>query len=533
MADRQDKTPGDLPLFSSGWGAGEWEFGSGDEFWQQVSRIGRESALAEQMDEAMAGKSSPRVWLIMHEPEQPVLSAVAALGFARELAGRDQAVLVLDCDDQVQSLTAWAARLESEGWIDLARYGTSVLTSGVPMPFDGRRGYFLGVGSFAPTDVTAAEIEQMVKRLRRQADDLILVAPADHIGRLWAPVADIRLLCWDRATRPAADLEGVEADFAGSDCALTGLIGYGLPVTNKIKISEEPVETEEDQVDQEVDEEAEVDADPVADDFETPDSEPQDVVVDAPDVEDSDNAEDEDTGWQEAPALAATGESKGTSPVFWFLAVAAVVIVGIMSLYWFEYGRETEPGESPVVALAEKPPVAVQQPIDRAAGELANQDGSSVGPDEGTDNEVVPPDTMVVTKTVEAETDQPDLGAAGPFARREAPATEPATRTPVEAEAVAKPAEPEFTMAPYRVKVGSDGWALHLYSFPDTTGAQKELAELHRRGFETEIRVVETLKKGRWWRVYVGSFASRAEARAAAPLLKKKLRTDWANPTRF
>ena len=62
---------------------------------------------------------------------------------------------------------------------------------------------------------------------------------------------------------------------------------------------------------------------------------------------------------------------------------------------------------------------------------------------------------------------------------------------------------------------------------------EARLAELHRRGFETEVRVVETEEKGRWWRVYVGDFASRAEARAAAPLLKKELRTDWANPTRF
>jgi cell division septation protein DedD len=112
------------------------------------------------------------------------------------------------------------------------------------------------------------------------------------------------------------------------------------------------------------------------------------------------------------------------------------------------------------------------------------------------------------------------------------PAEQVADATPADArESV--PAKPAFAMTPYRTTVGAAGWALHLYSFPDQAGTDAELAELRRRGFETEVRVVETQAKGRWWRIYVGSFATKAEARAAAPLLKKKLRTDWANPTRF
>ena len=119
----------------------------------------------------MQGKSSPRIWLFLHEPGRGDLSAAVAMSFARELAFRDQAALVLDCDDRDQALTRWAGRVEAEGWIDLARYGTSVLTSGVAMPFVGRRGYLLGVGSFAPTDVTGEEIDTLLTRLRRQADD--------------------------------------------------------------------------------------------------------------------------------------------------------------------------------------------------------------------------------------------------------------------------------------------------------------------------------------------------------------------------
>jgi len=95
------------------------------------------------------------------------------------------------------------------------------------------------------------------------------------------------------------------------------------------------------------------------------------------------------------------------------------------------------------------------------------------------------------------------------------------------------PVEPVFTMTPYKDVVGAGGWALHLFSFPDSSSANVELTELHRRGFKTEVRVVEIPEKGRWWRVYVGSFATKGEARDATSLLLVKLKTDWAKPTRF
>ena len=129
MADRQDNTgsvPGGLPLLTSGWGAKDWDFEPGEGFWSRIAEISAQGSMSEVMDDAMEGKSAPRVWLILHEPGQPELATAAALAFARELGSRDQAALVLDCDDQSQSLTRWAERLELEGWIDLARYGTSV-----------------------------------------------------------------------------------------------------------------------------------------------------------------------------------------------------------------------------------------------------------------------------------------------------------------------------------------------------------------------------------------------------------------------
>ncbi len=550
--DPASRVPGNLPLLNTGWGTGEWEFEPGEAFWDHAAKMGADGALTDAMDLAMEGKSAPRVWLILHEPGQPELSAVVALAFARELGGRDQAALVLDCDDKSQALTRWGERVEAEGWIDLARYGTSVLTAGVAMPFAGRRGYFLGVGSFAPTDVTAEEIEQLVKRLRRQADDLILVAPADGIGELWAAAAGIRLLCWDRARRSAAEIEGLVESFAAAGSGLTGLVGFGLP---KVEVAapeapptiEEPVAPEEPVV--EVPEpvlddrpdpaipvpgDDEVDPAPSADDFE------------APAQDEAEDLGEDDAGWADAPPIdEPEAKRKNTSGVFWFIASAAVVIVVIMGVFWFKYVRVPKEGHfQPINVAGQGAPVRV--PGDRSQGDMANQD------DPMTDD-VIPSDDPVqaviasaqaakdslpaeaATEIASAATElKTDVPAGKPAVEQAADSSPAVTVAPVEVEtATAEPETPKFSMEPYQTTVGSGGWALHLYSFPVSSGADVELAELHRRGFETEVRIVETLEKGRWWRIYVGNFASRAEARAAAPLLKTKLQTDWANPTRF
>ena len=96
-----------------------------------------------------------------------------------------------------------------------------------------------------------------------------------------------------------------------------------------------------------------------------------------------------------------------------------------------------------------------------------------------------------------------------------------------------EPTRPLFDPAPYAGAVGVEGWALHLYSFPDSATAAQEVAILARRGINAAVRTVEITDKGRYHRVYVGSFPDRSAAKAARPALMEKLRTDWANPVRF
>jgi len=541
MGERRDhdgKIPGDLPLFDSGWRATDWELHGGTAFWDEVAKIGPTGALADQVDAAMAGKAAPRVWLILHERGQPALSTAVALAFARELGSRDQASLVLDCDDREQTLTSWIERVEAEGWIDLVRYGTSVLTSGVPMPFDGRRGYVLGVGSFVPTDVTAKEIQHLVSRLRHQADDLILVAPADESGATWAAVASIRLLCWDRASRSAADLAAPIAALAAAGNGLTGLVGFGQPApapetttpvvapAGDIAAADHlaaPLKQLEPVISAGGHEE--VDPAPAADDFEPAVSEPP--------------------AGPEAAAVAAQPDRdgpltrRGTSGVFWFLATASAVIVAILGGYWYKYVRVPAEGHFQPIEMVVDEPRVERVPGDRVQGDIANQDDPHDG--------VTPPTTADSLAAVvdsltgrvageEAATAGPDTQVVATGAGQSAP-QKPETGTNAaagpSAAGTVKPKASAFSMAHYRTTVGAAGWALHLYSLPNQAGVDAELVELHRRGFKTEVRAVDTPTKGRWWRIYVGNFATRAEARAAMPLLKKKLRADWANPTRF
>lgn len=95
------------------------------------------------------------------------------------------------------------------------------------------------------------------------------------------------------------------------------------------------------------------------------------------------------------------------------------------------------------------------------------------------------------------------------------------------------PRPAEFDMGPYREPVGGGGWALHVYSLPDSAGTANQVRELDRRGFRSEVRVFDLGDKGRWHRIYLGSFTTRSGAKAAMPALLEKLRVDWAKPERL
>jgi septal ring-binding cell division protein DamX len=64
----------------------------------------------------------------------------------------------------------------------------------------------------------------------------------------------------------------------------------------------------------------------------------------------------------------------------------------------------------------------------------------------------------------------------------------------------------------------ASGYALHVWSFPDSLEAAAASAPLVRQGLSPAVRGA-LIQQRRWYRVVVGNFASRAEAMAARALL--------------
>jgi cell division septation protein DedD len=538
MTDRPDNDANGIPVFTGGVAAGELDFSSGEGFWARLEELVPGTGPEAHLDEAMAGKPAPRTWLFLHPPGRGGMSAAAALSFARALASRGQSALVLDADETHSALTGWIGRTELEGWIDLARYGTSVLTSGVPLPFAGKRGYVLGVGSFTPTDVTGDEIKALMARLRRQADDILVVAPAHAAGQMWAQAAEVRILCWDPATLSRVENEQLATEFAAAGTPVTGVMAFG-------EIPPPGVDGPEDVIVEEVFAETE---EPAPDHEGFPVEEAKEETP-APEAAAGTEAFDDVPD----PVLVLDREDepgRKSSGVFWFGAVAATIVIVAAFVYWYQVLRVPSGGHfENVPAVTQRTPVETRpaSPV-RDVGEAAtavdttgaaamSAVGDSVPADLGTEAagsgtgtimDPGDPGSGVAGAAADEPVDAgPETAATGDGAPTDGgPATDPVAEAGDVDPAV-------FDMAPYGTPVGTGGWALHVYSLPRMEALQDELKRLERRGFKTAVKAVDVEGKGRWYRVFLGNFASRAEADAAKPALMAELGVDYAAAKRF
>lgn len=550
--DQQNGFPGGLPEIPTGLSAGELDLVPGEGFWARIEQIAVMGEMTRGLDLAMHGQSSPRIWVFFHEPGRGELSAAVAMSFARELSFRDQAVLLLDCDDQNMALTRWAGRIEAEGWIDLARYGTSVLTSGVPLPFVGRRGYLLGVGSFAPTDVTGEEIDSLLARLRRQADDLLLVAPADSVGRLWAPAAAIRIFCWDRKTMSDEEAGSISAGFTEAGCPLTAVTTFqetgaagALLVDEVISETESapeasdpdaPSEPETEKPPAQDQPETEIEAETVPESSE--DADWQDLPLEkgdgpeepGPEEEDEEEEREEEEREEEPDLELEPVPERETSRVFWIGALVALVLIAVATVYYFQFVRVPPGGPfGPINVVTETvSPGSGGEGMSGGTADREEVPASIVGVDSLADSMVVDDDTLGSPGVTGSERET----VADTAASLEAATGEPERADEVQAEEPeTRPAE--FDMGPYREPVGAKGWALHVYSLSNSPAIAKQVQELDRRGFQSKVKSFDLGEKGRWFRIYLGSFASRSEARQAMPALLEKLGEDWAKPERI
>ena len=542
---------GDLPLYASGLTLAELDLKGGKGFWREVERFTGESELATHIDAAMSGKASPRIWTLHAAPGNNGPAAATALVAARVLAARGQATIVVDGDDHNPDLTRWSGRFELEGWIDLVRYGASLGTSSVPLDFEGKKSVLVGIGSFCPTQATDEEIGALLARLRRQADDIIIVVPSGAQGRAWAVHAQIRLLCWDQLSLSADAAEQLVGTCREAGYELTGLVGFGV--------------TESEVVERKIRPEDSADWLPAADEAEpavvesTPaitKAEPA-VAESIPAAEERIVLEAESVAEEESAAEASEGasaESTETSPevprevwargdrsrrtsgVFWGVAAVFLICIVAAGGYYMKFVRGPRQAISepmvPVSMQATNQSPARARVADQTAADAGDVDGLAVDAGDNDPTRQIESDALVTPPPSDPVVDEL-TGSNEKVAARAAEPVRAEDRGRPEAPAATGGESDSFDREPYSGTVGQGGWAIHLFSFPDEKSAQDEARRLEAKNINAVVFPVDLSGKGRWYRVCVGSFTSRRAAFTARPALLQKLGTDWANPVRY
>ncbi len=533
--------PGGRPVQETGLTVAELDLHGGPGFKEEVERFAADTGLGDLVERVLAQGAPPRRWAVLDRPGATAARAAAALALARELSRRGQGVLVVDADERHPDLTRWAGRHEREGWVDMMRYGTSLAASSVPLPWEGRGGRLVGIGSFVPAEAEPLQIERLLRRLGGMAEDVVVCAPLAERSAPWLDGADLRLLCWDRLETEPEAMERLVAAAAAAGAPIDWLLAFG------------PASLAE----------AGAPSGAAAPGASVPETGPADRVADGAAAASRPTPDEPAPGPRppepapagasaEAPAAppgaAAGRRERGSSRPFWLVAAALAVLIVVVGAWYFGVARRPGPS-APTLAppgggadIARSPAVsgpARSEPATASIGSAAETAPVPVGgaPAGGPADGAAP------------ETDVPAVGVTGPAADERPAVPVAAGEAPGAADsagaggAVAAadtsrgpaPAPPGATGWPaaFREPVGAGGWALHVYSLADTADAAREIAELRALGLRAASRAVQLPGRGRWYRVYVGSFATREEALAAAPELLRRLHHDYAMPARF
>lgn len=513
--ERHEDAGGWPPLHETGISPAELDFHSGGFFWEEVRAFTDPSPLAFLVQTALAGPGVPRVWVFLDEPEETTTRAAAALAAARALIARRLNVIVVDADDRHPDLTRWSGRHEREGWIDFVRYGASLAACAVPLPWEGASGRLLGVGSFTPVEVTGAEVSWLLSLLGGQADVVLVTAPLGPAGAAWTEVASLRLLCWDRGGREPAQTRQMLTELAAAGVSADAVIAFGAPGLALLPPPSPEAIAAQHSLEHFA---AAVAAAAVGNDAAASVATGLPAAGDdAPPGDGAAAAAGRAAGAASVPPKTVASPSKaaanGGGPPFrplrgrW-LAVAGLLAV-VATAGW----------------LATRPPRA-RVPLSSLAPPVAGEDISAPADAGGA------PDTLRAAAAVESLARAPVVADSTALAVVGTPVPAPAAPADTVGRQAPPPAD-NFDPAPFRLPVGRDGWALHVYSQPDSLLAQRQIASLARAGYTSDWRSVELPGRGRWYRINMGSFPSRAAAEAALPALLRRLGETWGQVTRY
>jgi cell division protein FtsN len=544
-SERRQDALGGLPIIESEVEIQELDLHGGAAFWDEVRAFSARGFGEVFAREMLARPDPPRIWAFLSEPGATAPRIVAMLAVARALHRLGQAVIVIDGDDHHPDLTRWAGRHEQEGWIDFIRYGASLPTCSAPLPWDGESNRLVGVGSFLPALASGFEIDWLLSLLGSQADHLLVAAPLGEPGAIWVRGAHVRVLCWDRSAADPATVEQWlrEAEEAGAPPQSVIAFGSAELALLPVPGDQESPQTEEDAVRHVVEITTALVGElppPREEPAAEPPQQPQPpkpapsmaprpapaAAVAGPDVQTPPGADvDGETPLPEERAEAWEAAPRRSSRLFVRALIALAVVLVVLGVWWLSVMRQ------PAGPPAAPPP---------ASGLASGQpEGDISASPEALEPAIGEPLTLVADTTAAAGAQTPiDTAVTTAAARppRQAPeeATgEPAPETAAPPTATVTQPSAAFDPAPYRGPVGAAGWALHVYSLPDSALANRQVAAVKRLGLEAVWRAVELPDRGRWYRVYLGSFPSQAAASAAIPALLARLDESWAQPVQF
>jgi cell division septation protein DedD len=456
--------------------------------------------------------------------EDPVARVQAAVQIARAAVSQGLDVLMIDADVRQVGLSRWSPDrdLDTEGLVDILQYGASVAAARRPSVVDGID--VLGIGSYRP-DVSGVFENDDLRRLCvqvRSSTGLVVVVGAARlteghfhplIGEADSVAVSMHL---DR------ELAGPLGEF------LEYVVGLKMPVAGMF-LWAGPDDSDQ-FVDEALLERSRVLPRAVVDSpFPGRGSSTPDPLEDEPGLGFLDEAlidpvikrmEEADSGptsvriRTERVRPGSRGRSGGSSgAIRGIMAFVGVVIIGFAgwwALTWQNAGParpRVQPPEHPVVAAQE---TAADQPVATldSATSLAHPVSESTPADD---------DAMEAGPGGEVETSRDLDGLLA------APVENGPTLTGQE------PDEPAAGIDPFetalRRRKGS-GWALHLFSFPDSMEAVTDSRGLRRDGYAVAIRGAN-IKGARWFRVLVGSFDTRREASRYRRQAQEKFGVDW------
>ena len=159
------------------------------------------------------------VWIFIDDPDRPLPRVVAALAAARKLAEQGKRVTILDGDDHQAHLGTWAGREQTEGWIDIVRYGTSLPVSSIVLPVGEGRIRLASVGSYRPTRLSAYEAGELISKLTIHTDYVMIVASSGDSCALWASLDGVAFVCREKDTLDTADTKAIFKDLASHKIA--------------------------------------------------------------------------------------------------------------------------------------------------------------------------------------------------------------------------------------------------------------------------------------------------------------------------